>query len=112
MTPRLAALRSFARALKANARQVPATPVGEIVSRGEAEISLQQIAELEPVASIDIVGLLPPDLPKITGFSASIATVSKQPEASKALIKFLASSAAHDALTKSGLDPIAAGATN
>ena len=59
------------------------------------------------VAGIDIVGPLPPDLQKITVFSAGIATGSKEPEAGKALIKFLASSAARDALIKSGLDPIA-----
>jgi molybdate transport system substrate-binding protein len=49
---------------------------------------------------------------KITVFSAGIATVSKEPEAGKASIGFLAPSAAHAALTKSGLDPNAAGATN
>ena len=94
-------------AMKGKARQIPATPVGEIVARGEAEIGLQQIAELKPVAGIDIVGPLPPDLQKITVFSAGIASVSKEPEAGKALIKFLASPAARDALVKSGLDPIA-----
>jgi molybdate transport system substrate-binding protein len=99
-------------AMKGKARQIPATPVGEIVARGEAEIGLQQIAELKPVAGIDIVGPLPPDLQKITVFSAGIATGSKEPEAGKALIKFLASPAARDALVNSGLDPVAAGATN
>jgi molybdate transport system substrate-binding protein len=94
-------------AMKGKAKQIPATPVGEIVARGEAEIGLQQIAELKPVAGIDIVGPLPPDLQKITVFSAGIASVSKEPEAGKALIKFLASPAARDALVKSGLDPIA-----
>jgi molybdate transport system substrate-binding protein len=94
-------------AMKGKAKQIPATPVGEIVARGEAEIGLQQIAELKPVAGIDIVGPLPPDLQKITVFSAGIATGSKEPEAGKALIKFLASPAARDALVKSGLDPIA-----
>jgi len=94
-------------AMKGKARQIPATPVGEIVARGDAEIGLQQIAELKPVKGIDIVGPLPPDLQKITVFSAGIATGSKEPEAGKALIRFLASPAARDALVKSGLDPIA-----
>ena len=94
-------------AMKGKARQIPATPVGETVARGEAEIGLQQIAELKPVKGIDIVGPLPPDLQKITVFSAGIATGSKEPEAGKELIKFLASPAARDALVESGLDPIA-----
>jgi molybdate transport system substrate-binding protein len=99
-------------AMKDKARKIPATPVGEIVARGEAELGLQQISELKAVSGIDIVGPLPDDLQKITVFSAGIATVSKEPDAGRALIKFLASPAARDALVKSGLDPIAAGATN
>jgi molybdate transport system substrate-binding protein len=102
----------IADAMKDKARKIPATPVGEIVARGDAEIGFQQIAELRPVSGIDIVGPLPNDLQKITVFSAGIASVSKEPEAGKALIKFLASPAARDALVKSGLDPIPASATN
>jgi molybdate transport system substrate-binding protein len=102
----------IADAMKDKARKIPATPVGEIVARGDAQLGLQQIAELRPVAGIDIVGQLPPDLQKITVFSAGIATVSREPDAGRALIKFLASPAARDALIKSGLDPIPPGATN
>ncbi|NEV00950.1 extracellular solute-binding protein [Bradyrhizobium uaiense] len=97
--------------MKDKARMIPATPVGEIVAKGEAEIGLQQISELKPVSGIDIVGPLPEPLQKITVFSAGIASVSKEPDAGKALISFLASPDAHDALVKSGLDPIAGGAT-
>jgi molybdate transport system substrate-binding protein len=102
----------IADAMKEKARKIPATPVGEIVARGEAEIGFQQISELKPVQGIDIVGPLPNELQKITVFSAGIATVSKEPEAAKALIKFLGSPAARDAIIKSGMEPIAAGATN
>jgi molybdate transport system substrate-binding protein len=98
--------------MKDKARKIPATPVGEIVARGEAEIGLQQISELKPVAGIDIVGPLPDALQKITTFSAGIATVSKEPDAGKALISFLASPEARDTLVKSGLDPIPVAATH
>jgi molybdate transport system substrate-binding protein len=98
--------------MKDKARKIPATPVGEIVARGDAEIGFQQISELLPVAGVDIVGPLPPELQKITVFSAGIATVSKEPDAGKALIKFLASPAASAAIVKSGMEPIPAGATN
>ncbi len=102
----------IADAMKGKARMIPATPVGEIVAKGEAEIGMQQISELKPVPGIDIVGPLPNDLQKITVFSAGIATVSKEPEAGKALIQFLASPAARAEIVNSGLDPIAAPATN
>jgi molybdate transport system substrate-binding protein len=98
--------------MKDKARKIPATPVGEIVARGDAEIGFQQISELLPVAGVDIVGPLPPELQKITVFSAGIATVSKEPDAGKALIRFLASPAARAAIVKSGMEPIPAGATN
>jgi molybdate transport system substrate-binding protein len=102
----------IADAMKDKARKIPATPVGEIVARGDAEIGFQQISELKPVEGIEIVGSLPDELQKITVFSAGIASVSKEPEAGKALIKFLASPAARAEIVKSGLDPIAAGTTN
>ena len=83
-----------------------------ILARGEAEIGFQQMSELKPVEGIDIIGPLPDALQKITIFAAGIATVSKEPDAGKALIKFLASPAAHAEIVKSGMDPISAGATN
>jgi molybdate transport system substrate-binding protein len=101
-----------AEAMKDKARKIPATPVGEIVAHGDAEIGLQQISELKPVEGIDIVGPLPDDLQKITVFSAGIATVSREPDAGKALIKFLASPAASAVIVRSGLEPIPVGATN
>lgn len=102
----------IANAMKDKARKIPATPVGEIVAHGDAEIGFQQISELLPVQGVDIVGPLPAELQKITVFSAGIATISKEPDAGKALIKFLASPAARDTIVKSGMDPIPAGATN
>jgi molybdate transport system substrate-binding protein len=98
--------------MKDKARKIPATPVGEIVARGEAEIGFQQISELHPVSGIDIVGPLPDELQKITVFSAGIASVSKEAEAGKALIKYLASPAARPTIVDSGMEPIAARVTN
>jgi molybdate transport system substrate-binding protein len=99
----------IAEAMKDKARKIPATPVGKIVARGDAEIGFQQVSELKAVEGIDIVGPLPNELQKITVFSAGIASVSKEPDAGKALINFLASLAARAKLVKSGLDPMASG---
>jgi molybdate transport system substrate-binding protein len=95
--------------MKGKARMIPATPVGEIVAHGDAEIGFQQISELKPVEGIDIVGPLPDEVQKITVFSAGISTTSQQPEAAKALINFLASPQAAPVLIKSGMDPIPGG---
>jgi molybdate transport system substrate-binding protein len=95
--------------MKTKAKMIPATPVGEIVAQGDAEIGFQQISELMPVKGIDIVGPLPAEVQKITVFSAGISTTSKEPDAAKSLIKFLASPQAAPVLTKAGLDPIQGG---
>jgi hypothetical protein len=45
-------------------------------------------------------------LQRVTVFSAGIATGSKEPDAARELVKFLASPTASAAVTKSGLEPI------
>jgi molybdate transport system substrate-binding protein len=92
--------------MKDKAHKIPATPVGEIVAKGEAELGFQQISELKPVQGIDIVGPLPADIQKITVFSAGIVSTSKEPAAGETLIKYLASPAARQTIIDSGLDPI------
>ena len=96
--------------MKDKARKIPATPVAEIVAHGEAELGMQQISELKAVAGVDIVGPLPESLQKVTVFSAGIASSSKEPDAGKALIKFLTSPAARKTIVDSGLEPIEAAA--
>lgn len=97
--------------VKGKHRAIPAEPVAGVVARGDAEIGFQQISELLPVPGVEIVGQLPPEVQQITVFSAGIASVSKEPDAGKALIKFLASPAATPAIVKSGMEPIAVAST-
>ncbi len=97
--------------VKGKHRAIPAEPVAGVVARGDAEIGFQQISELLPVPGVDIVGQLPGEVQKITVFSAGIASVSKEPEAGRALIRFLASLAAAPAIIKSGMEPIATAST-
>jgi molybdate transport system substrate-binding protein len=66
------------------------TPVGELVASGKAELGVQQISELLPVAGIEIVGPLPPALQKITTFSAGTLTSAQDRNVVTALVEFLA----------------------
>jgi len=94
--------------IKDKSRMIPADPVGGVVAKGDYEIGFQQISELVPVKGIDIVGPLPPEAQKMTVFSAGIAVGAKEPDAGRALIKFLASPGAAAAITKSGMEPATA----
>ena len=87
-------------------KRIEGERVGAVVARGDAEIGFQQISELLPVPGIDYVGPLPPEVQKVTVFSAGIGVRAKNPGAARALIQFLASPAATPAVRKSGLDPI------
>jgi molybdate transport system substrate-binding protein len=94
--------------MKGKARMIPAEPVGAVVARGEAEIGLQQVSELLPVAGIDCVGPLPPEIQKVTVFAAGVASGAKEPAAAKLLIQYLSSPAAFATIKKTGLMPPAA----
>ena len=89
-------------------KRIQSVGVGTVVARGDAEIGFQQISELLPVKGIDYVGPLPPEVQKVTVFSAGVASASKRPDAARALIQFLASPAVVPAIAKSGLEPFAA----
>ena len=85
--------------------------VGALVARGEAEIGFQQISELLPEPGIDYVGPLPPEVQRVTVFSAGIAVGAKKPAEARALIRFLASENAIGVIKKTGLEPLTVAAT-
>jgi len=80
--------------------------VGAVIARGEAEIGFQQMSELMPVPGIAHVTPLPPEVQKVSVFSAGIAKSTTDAAVAQAVIQFLASPAASGAITKSGLEPI------
>ena len=95
-------------ALRTTARQIPAEPVGQVVARGEAELGFQQLSELQAIAGIDIVGLLPDAAQQVTPFSAGVVTRSHEAGAAQALIRYLTSPAAIPLIRQTGLDPASA----
>ncbi len=83
----------------------PAGLVGLIVARGEAEIGIQQMAELMAVAGVDIVGPLPDALQSVTQFTAFVPTAALNPQGGRALIDFLGKPAAKGVIKSKGLEP-------
>ena len=80
--------------------------VGAVVARGEAEIGFQQLSELLPVAGLAHVTPLPPEVQKVSVFSAGVATSARDADTARAVIKFFASPEAVRAISNSGLEPI------
>ena len=68
------------------ARQIAATPVGEIVAQGDAEMGCQQRSELMAVKGITIIGLIPKEVQLITPFTGAVVAKSKVPNEAKALL--------------------------
>jgi molybdate transport system substrate-binding protein len=76
--------------------------VAEVV-KGNADLSIQPASELIGIAGADYVGPVPKDVQFVSVFSAAVISGSKQVEASKRLVAFLASDKADAAIKKSGM---------
>jgi molybdate transport system substrate-binding protein len=77
--------------------------VGDVVASGEAEIGLQQIAEILGVAGVDLIGELPPELQHVTVFSAAVAATATDVPSARRLVAFLASPQAAAVITVRGM---------
>jgi molybdate transport system substrate-binding protein len=91
-------------AVKGKAVIAQGRPVGAAIASGEAEIGMQQVAELRPIAGIDVIGELPADLQTHIPYSAGIAAKAKDAATARALVTFLRSEPALDVLKRKGMD--------
>ncbi len=80
--------------------------VGAVIARGEVEIGFQQISELLPVPGIAHITPLPAEVQKVSFYPAGVGTKSPDPVAARAVIRFLASPEAAQAIIDSGLEPV------
>jgi molybdate transport system substrate-binding protein len=80
-------------------------PVGEVIAGGEAEIGMQQIIEILPVAGAHLVGPLPSELENFVLYSAGFAAAAVDHAAARAFVTFLASPAAVRIIRAKGMAP-------
>ena len=90
--------------MRGKTQRIERERVGDVVARGEADIGFQQLSELQPISGIDIVGLLPAEVQRVTVVSAGVAATAKHAGAARAFLAFLASPAAQQVIADSGLE--------
>jgi molybdate transport system substrate-binding protein len=82
-----------------------AVVVCDAVASGEAEIGIQQIAEIIPVAGVELVGPLPPNLQHMTVFSAAVTSRAAAAESARRFVRFMNSEAARPVIVANGMEP-------
>jgi molybdate transport system substrate-binding protein len=87
-------------------RPMAAEDTVEVVARGEADMVVVVATRISDVAGVDFVGAIPADLQTRIGFAAGLGASAQQPDAAKALIRFLSAPAAAPTLKAKGVDPI------
>jgi len=80
--------------------------VGAVIARGEAEVGFQQVSELLPIRGIDHITPLPSAFQERNLFSAGVGARTRDLQAARAVIRFLISPDAADAIRQSGLEPL------
>ena len=78
--------------------------MGAAIASGEAEIGVQQVAELRPVAGVDVIAEMPAELQKQIPYSAAYGANAKDATTARALVTFLRSQPALDVLKRKGMD--------
>jgi molybdate transport system substrate-binding protein len=80
-------------------------PGAEVAGSGDAEIGLTQASEIALVPGAELAGRLPAEIQSLTGFAAAIGASAREPDAARALLKFLASPEALKVMQAKGLEP-------
>ncbi len=93
----------IAAAMKSKTR-LTSRPVAELVASGEAEIGMQQIVAILPVARADLVGPLPSELQNIIVYAAGLAAHGPNRDAAAEFVAFMKSTEAHRLIRAKGME--------
>jgi molybdate transport system substrate-binding protein len=80
-------------------------PVAEVIANGEAELGMQQIIEILPVAGATLVGPLPSALENFVMYTAGFAPAAADRAAARAFAGFLRSPGAVRIIRAKGMEP-------
>jgi molybdate transport system substrate-binding protein len=91
--------------MKPKMRPMAAEDTVEVVARGEADMVVVVASRIVGVAGVDVVGLIPAEVQTNIGFTAGISSATKEPEAARALVRYLTAPEAATVLRKAGIEP-------
>jgi molybdate transport system substrate-binding protein len=78
-----------------------------MVAVGDADLAVMPVSEILHAAGVDFAGSIAPEIQFVQMFSAAVVAGSAAIEGSQRLIEFLASERAREAITDSGMEPLA-----
>jgi molybdate transport system substrate-binding protein len=82
------------------------TGVVAMVAAGDADLAVMPVSEILDAAGVDFAGTIPVEIQLIQVFGAAMVAGSKEPDAARELIDFLASERASAMIRKSGMEPL------
>ena len=96
----------IAEQLKAKTKPNALARVAQALAAGEVELAIAGIPTLLTVKGVQIVGVLPGELQSWFVNTAGVSAAAKQPDAAKALIKYLATPEAAAVIRAKGMEPL------
>jgi molybdate transport system substrate-binding protein len=104
--PKVFARLGIAEQMKAKTKPNDLVRVPQVVAAGEVELAIAGIPTLLPVKGVQVVGLLPGELQSWFVNAAGVSATAMQPDAAKALIKYLATPEAAAVIRAKGMEPL------
>ncbi len=93
---------------KINVKAMPrGADAAGMVAVGGADLAVMRVSEIVHAAGIDFAGSIAPEIQFVQVFSAAVVAGSGEIKGSKRLIDFLASARACEAISNSGMEPLA-----
>jgi molybdate transport system substrate-binding protein len=80
--------------------------VCEAVADGQAELGIQQISEIIAVPGVELVGALPPELQKMTVFSAAVITAAGNLELARLFVTYITSGEVLQVVQAKGMERV------
>lgn len=95
----------IADAMKSKMKPMPGEYNVEVVATGGADLVVVVASRIYGVPGVDMIGLLPAELQTWIGFAAGVSAAAKQPQAARALVKYVSAPAAAEVLVPMGIEP-------